>query len=137
MTNTNHTKAMTELRVTRLVKSVLGLGDEQSVDAKLSLKQQGVDSFLVVELTESIAREFGVELGDALHTLVLEGEDVFSRRYVLEPDEEDGKWIRTPQDAKRVLQDKGVDTAGVYGPDLERLARRPCCWTWPGWRAPA
>ena len=70
------------------------------------------------------ARKSHFELGDALHTLVLEGEDVFSRRYVLEPDEEDGKWIRTPQDAKRVLQDKGVDTAGVYGPDLERLARR-------------
>ena len=53
---------MTELRVLRLVKAVLGLGDEQSVDTKLSLKQQGVDSFLVVELTEAIGREFHVEV---------------------------------------------------------------------------
>lgn len=73
---------------------------------------------------KSSARKSHFELGDALHTLVLEGEEVYRRRFVLEPDEDAGHWIRSPQELKRELREMGVDVAGAYGPALEKLARR-------------
>lgn len=70
------------------------------------------------------ARSAHFELGEALHTLVLEGEEAYRRRFTLEPDPDDPNWIRTPQELKRALREMGKDVAGAYGAELEKLARR-------------
>lgn len=64
------------------------------------------------------------ELGDALHTLVLEGEEAFRRRIAVEPDPDRSGWITTPLELKRALRERGVEVSGAAGPELEKLARR-------------
>lgn len=73
---------------------------------------------------KTTARKSHFELGDALHTLVLEGEEVYLRRFIVEPDEDRGDWIRTPLELKRALRDMGVNVSSMAGDELEKLARR-------------
>lgn len=82
------------------------------------------------------ARKAALDLGTALHDLVLLGEDAYKARFTFEPDADDPRWIMTPVQLKKILRDQGVNVAGVLGKNLDALARKhglaPRVW-WMAW----
>lgn len=61
-------------------------------------------------------------MGEALHTLVLEGEDVYERRFAVEPDADDPKWLMNPSQIKDELKRLGKDPRKAWGGELMRMA---------------
>lgn len=72
------------------------------------------------------SRAAGKDMGSGLHALVLEGEDAYARRFIVEPDAESNRYARTRKAIVDLLATKGVrvprgefDMQKLYG-----LARR-------------
>lgn len=65
-------------------------------------------------------------LGDALHVLMLEGDDAYASRFIVEPDSARGHWVRTRDAMRDLLRERGVELPkGEFNPSrLAALCRR-------------
>jgi hypothetical protein len=72
----------------------------------------------------SSARRAATDLGLALRTLVVEGEEAYRASFAFQPDEARGDWLRTPVEVKKALAELGENVRGVWGDELYRLARK-------------
>lgn len=69
-------------------------------------------------------RKQALDLGTALHDLVLLGEEAYQARFIFEPDEESGHWLMTPLEVKAELRKMGKNVDQVYGWKLNEMAKR-------------
>lgn len=69
-------------------------------------------------------RKQALDLGTALHDLVLLGEDAYRERFVFEPDADHPHWLTTPLEVKAELRKMGKNVDQVYGWKLNDMAKR-------------
>lgn len=65
-------------------------------------------------------------LGDALHALMLEGDEAYAARFVVEPDSARSHWVRTRDARRKLLREKGIEIPhGEFDPaKLNMLCRK-------------
>lgn len=76
--------------------------------------------------TRRSARRAGKDLGTALHTLVIQGEEAYAGAYAIEPDDARSDWARTRDEIRAVLREKNIEIPrGDFSyENLVRLVRR-------------
>lgn len=70
------------------------------------------------------ARKQALDLGHAMHDLVLLGDAAYRARFTFQPDEDDPRWIMTPVELKKELRAMGKNVDQVFGHKLNDLAKR-------------
>jgi hypothetical protein len=60
---------------------------------------------------QRMTRAVGKDMGSGLHTLVLEGEDAYTSRFVVEPDSQSNRYARTRQAIIKLLAERGIKIA--------------------------
>jgi len=71
-------------------------------------------------------RDVAKTFGSALHALILEGEDAYTTRFVVQPDEDSARYAKGIDQVRQLLIDKGVRFGRgdlFHPPTLDRLVR--------------
>lgn len=78
------------------------------------------------KITRGAARRSGKDLGTALHVLVIQGVEVYEAAYTIEPDDARSDWLRTRDEIRAALREKGVEIPKGMFDDaaINRLVRR-------------